>query len=79
MADKRKESLGLIDPARKYVKDTEILTPAEAKRARKKYRKENPNVIADPPLSWSPIQKFDRRGDKGMTLKTINNPRKGIK
>ena len=73
MPNKRKESLGLIDPASKYVKDTEILTPAEAKKARKTYQKRNPDVIKDPPLSWSPIEKFDRRGNRGMTLSTIDN------
>lgn len=73
MTNKIKESLGLPDPARKYVEDTEILTPAKAKEARKKYRNENPDVIVDPPLrGWSPI-KFDRRGNKGMTLSTIDN------
>lgn len=68
---KRKESLGLPDPASKYVKDTEILTPAEAEKARKKYQKRNPNAV-DVPLRWSPIL-YDRRGDKGMTLSTIDN------
>ena len=78
MADKRKESLGLVDPASKYVKDTETLTRAEAKKARKTYREKNPNVIKDPPLHWSPIS-LDRRGNNGMTLKTTNNKRKGMK
>jgi len=70
--NKRKESLGLIDPASKYVTDSQILSPAEAKKARKKYRKDNPNTITDPPLSSSPIS-IDRRGNRGMTLNTVNN------
>tara|TARA_R110000782_G_scaffold162266_1_gene254120 strand:+ start:43 stop:273 length:231 start_codon:yes stop_codon:yes gene_type:complete len=70
--NKRKESLGLIDPASKYVTDSQILSPAEAKKARKKYRKDNPNTITDPPLSSSPIS-IDRRGNRGMTLNTVDN------
>tara|TARA_R110000796_G_scaffold125909_1_gene240511 strand:+ start:63 stop:293 length:231 start_codon:yes stop_codon:yes gene_type:complete len=70
--NKRKESLGLIDPASKYVTDSQILSPAEAKKARKKYRKDNPNTITDPPLRSSPIS-IDRRGDRGMTLNTVDN------
>ena len=72
MPNKRKESLGLIDPASKYVTDSQILSPAEAKKARKKYRKDNPNTITDPPLRSSPIS-IDRRGDRGMTLNTVDN------
>ena len=77
MADKNK-SLGLPGPASSYVtenKDSQILSPAQAKKARKKYRKDNPNTITDPPLSSSPIS-IDRRGNRGMTLNTVDNIKK---
>ena len=77
MADKNK-SLGLPGPASSYVtenKDSQILSPAQAKKARNKYRKRNPNAVEDPPLSWSPIS-IDRRGNRGMTLNTVDNIKK---
>ena len=77
MADKNK-SLGLPGPASSYVtenKDSQILSPAQAKKARNKYRKDNPNTITDPPLRSSPIS-IDRRGDRGMTLNTVDNIKK---